>query len=84
MLQLKLKLSKNILKANAPKELLKTLICIPKDNIESIKDLLVGILPQISKLIDKEKIILENLYLSTKDGYMMPPNIPLNVLFKKG
>jgi hypothetical protein len=45
MIQLKLKLSKSILKANAPEELLKTLICIPKENMENIKDLLVGILP---------------------------------------
>lgn len=45
--------------------------------------MLVGILPQIGKLIDKDNIVIDNLYLSTKDGYMMPPNIPINVLFKK-
>ena len=36
---------------------------------------------QVSILIDQKTVDLENLYLSTQDGFMFPPNMPVQNLF---
>ena len=78
MLRFKLQIDANIVKPSVPPEMLKTLIIMAQGSITNTKDLLGAILSQISILIDQKEVDLENLYLATQDGFMFPPNMPIN------
>lgn len=79
-LQIKLQIDDSVVKEGVPKELQKTLLMVPissKDykfeRIETVKHLIEAIYNEIKFMVDPHKISLNHIYLSTSDGFMIPP-----------
>jgi hypothetical protein len=79
----KLQISKSIAKPGIPTEVLKTMLVVDlADKGQCIKNLLSLVTSQVGLFLDKS-ILFSNLYLCTSDGFMLPPNMPLEALVYK-
>ena len=68
------------MKDGVPKELQKTLLMVPVASkeykfkrIDNVKHLIEAIYSEIKFIVDLEKVSLNQIYLSTSDGFMIPP-----------
>jgi hypothetical protein len=79
-LQIKLEIEDSITKDGVPKELQKTLLMVPVISkeykfikIDNVKHLIEAIYNEIKFIVDLDKVSLNQIYLSTSDGFMIPP-----------
>lgn len=79
-IQVKLQIEDSIVKDGVPKELQKTLLMLPIaskeykfERIETVKHLIEAIYNEVKFVVDLKKVNLNQIYLSTSDGFMIPP-----------